>query len=53
MEPNTDDPKKYQVKVNGEMIEEPVTLVHGDRILIGSHHYYLFVDPMVNYDEFF
>lgn len=49
--PNADDPIKFSVKVNGERVEEPVRLEHGDRILIGSHHYYLFVDPLVNSDE--
>jgi hypothetical protein len=24
---------------------------HGDRILIGSHHYFLYVDPQINTDE--
>jgi len=28
-----------------------VKLEHGDRILVGSHHYYLFVDPQVNNEE--
>ena len=35
------------------MIEEPQRLNHGDRVLIGSHFYYLYVDPMVNYEETF
>lgn len=37
--------------VNGELIIEPTVIQHGDRILIGSHHYFLFVDPLVDYDE--
>jgi len=49
--PNGEDIKKFKVMVNGDLVEEPVILQHGDRILIGSHHYYLFVDPLVNYDE--
>ena len=49
--PNEDDPANFSVKVNGARVEEPVKLEHGDRILIGSHHYYLFVDPQVNNDE--
>lgn len=51
MTPNQEDNKKYKVMVNGELVEEPVMLQHGDRILVGSHHYYLYVDPLVNYDE--
>ena len=49
--PNEDDPTNFSVKVNGERVEEPVKLEHGDRILVGSHHYYLFVDPQVNNEE--
>lgn len=26
-------------------------LKHGDRILVGTHHYYLFVDPEINAEE--
>lgn len=26
-------------------------LTHGDRLLFGSHHYFLFVDPSVNPEE--
>lgn len=53
LSPNRDDPKSYQVRVNGDLVEEPTTLVHGDRLLIGSHHYYLYVDPLVNSEEMF
>ena len=30
---------------------EPVALNHGDRLLVGTHHYYLYVDPEINPDE--
>ena len=46
--PNDENPAKYKVKVNGELVEEPVTLQHGDRILIGDYQYYLFVDPAID-----
>jgi pSer/pThr/pTyr-binding forkhead associated (FHA) protein len=49
--PNNEDYKRYKVMVNGVLLEEPVRLNHGDRILIGSHFYYLYVDPMVNFEE--
>lgn len=49
--PNEEDTKKYRVMVNGELVIEPIDIKHGDRILIGSHHYFLFVDPLVDYDE--
>lgn len=48
--PNEEDPAKYPVKVNGERIEGPTQLLHGDRILIGSHHYYLYVDPTIDFN---
>ena len=48
--PNEEDPKKYPVKVNGELVNENITLQHGDRILIGTHQYYLYVDPMIDAD---
>lgn len=48
--PNDEDPTKFSVKVNGDRVEEPVTLQHGDRILIGDYQYYLYVDPLVDYD---
>lgn len=38
------------MKLNGELVEEPIQLQHGDRILIGDYHYYLYVDPLVDYD---
>ena len=37
--------------MNGELIVEPTDIQHGDRILNGSHHYFLFVDPLVDADE--
>ena len=46
--PNDEDPSKYPVKVNGELANENITLQHGDRILIGTHQYYLYVDPMID-----
>lgn len=49
--PNQEDNKKYKVLVNGDLVEEPLLLQHGDRILVGSHHYYLYVDPLVNFEE--
>lgn len=51
--PNEDNPVKFSVKVNGERVEEPVTLHHGDRILIGDYQYYLYVDPLVDFEANF
>ena len=52
MHPNVEDPEKFQVKVNGQpVIAEPVILNHGDRILVGTHHYWLYTDPLINPDE--
>ena len=52
--PNTEDPDKFQIKVNGQpVVAEPVPLNHGDRLLVGTHHYYLYVDPEINPDEIF
>lgn len=49
--PNADDPIKYSVMHNGERLEgEPKRLEHGDRILVGSHHYYIYVDPQIDAD---
>ena len=48
LEPNEEDPNIFKVKVNGELVEEPVKLEHGDRILIGSHYFYLYVDPKID-----
>jgi len=39
------------VLVNGEIVEGPLLLQHGDRVLVGLHHYFLFVDPQINLDE--
>ena len=49
--PNKEDKVKYRVLVNGELVEAPKLLEHGDRVLVGLHHYFLFVDPKINYDE--
>jgi len=46
--PNEEDPKKYRVMVNGEVVDSSLQLEHGDRVLIGLHHYYLYVDPHVD-----
>jgi hypothetical protein len=43
--PNDEDPERYPTRVNGDLLKESVELKHGDRILIGSHAYYLYVDP--------
>ncbi len=49
--PNNEDSKKYRVLVNGELVEAPIQLIHGDRVLVGLHHYFLFVDPHINAEE--
>ena len=46
--PNQNDPVSYQIKVNGERKEEPCILQHGDRILVGSHAYYQYMDPKIS-----
>lgn len=46
--PNHENPTKFSVKINGDRVEEPVLLQHGDRILIGDYQYYLYVDPLVD-----
>jgi len=52
--PNTEDPEKYTVKVNGNpVIAEAVVLNHGDRLLAGNNHYWLFCDPTINKEETF
>ena len=51
--PNEDNPVKFSVKVNGERVEEPVIPHHGDRILIGDYQYYLYVDPLVDFEANF
>ena len=40
--------EKFVIKVNGEIVTEPKELQHGDRLLVGMHHYYLFRDPAVD-----
>lgn len=47
--PNNEDNKKFKVTVNGELVTQPLNLEHGDRVLVGLHHYYLFVDPTIDY----
>lgn len=37
--------------VNGEVVDSSLQLEHGDRVLIGLHHYYLYVDPHVDYNS--
>jgi hypothetical protein len=51
LHPNSEDAQKYSVKVNGELITEPAMLKHGDRLLVGSHYYYIYVDPMIDPEE--
>lgn len=51
--PNADDNDKFKMKVNGQLVTDPVVLNHGDRVLVGNHHYFLFVDPIVNLEEEF
>lgn len=46
--PNEEDSEKYPVKINGELVTEPRPLVHGDRLLVGMHHYYLYCDPVID-----
>ena len=47
--PNEEDPDKFQIMINGEKVmAEPMQLKHGDRLLVGTHHYYLFVDPNID-----
>jgi len=49
--PNEEDPERYPTRVNGDLLKESVELKHGDRILIGSHAYYIYIDPDVNPTE--
>ena len=37
--------------VNGELLTETLPLKHGDRVLFGSHHYFIYCDPTVNPEE--
>jgi len=39
------DPNVAKVFVNGKLITEPTKLKHSDRILFGSHNYFLLNDP--------
>lgn len=43
--PNVEDNKKFKVTVNGELVTQAIELIHGDRVLVGLHHYFLYVDP--------
>ena len=43
--PNEADHEKNKTTVNGEHLSGPLKLSHGDRILIGSHHYFIYTDP--------
>lgn len=45
--PNTDF-KNFATKINGEIVTGPTFLNPGDRILFGSHIYYIFIHPNVN-----
>jgi hypothetical protein len=47
------DFKSYTVKINGELVTEPVELHPGDRLLFGSHIYYIYIHPNVNKDATF
>ena len=49
--PNEEDNGKYKTTVNGQHLVEPRQLVHGDRVLVGSHHYFIYTDPLVNPEE--
>ena len=49
--PNEEDNAKYKTTINGELLTEPRQLLHGDRILIGSHHYFIYTDPHINPEE--
>ena len=57
IKPNPDDPQKNKTTINGELLTEERPLVHGDHILFGSHHYFIFCDPnedpdvMVEWEE--
>ena len=46
--PNDEDVAKFVVKVNGDRLEEPLQLQHGDRVLIGDYQYYHYCDPLVD-----
>ena len=49
--PNEEDPQKNKIHVNGELLLEPVQLNHGDRVLVGTHHYFIYCDPAINPEE--
>lgn len=39
--------------VNGVLCEKDRLLVHGDRVLVGLYHYFIYVDPLINMDAMF
>jgi hypothetical protein len=43
----------YTVKINGELVQQPTVMNPGDRILFGSHIYYIYIHPKVNKDATF
>ena len=51
-----DDPNNAKVYVNGELVKDVVTLSHNDRILFGSHNFFLYKeaskpeDPSINWE---
>jgi hypothetical protein len=53
IQPNPEDYSRFRVKINGEVLAEPQELRHGDRVMVGTHFYYLYVDPRVDPEESF
>jgi kinesin family protein 13 len=49
--PNHEDAQKFKTYVNGELIEQPTEIKHGDRVLFGNHNYFIFCDPKINPEE--
>ena len=49
--PNSDDPEKFKMRVNGKLVTDPVVLNHGDRVVVGNHHYFMFIDPKLYNNE--
>lgn len=48
-----EDFKNHLTKINGEIVQAPTVLNPGDRILFGSHIYYIYIHPKVNRDATF
>jgi pSer/pThr/pTyr-binding forkhead associated (FHA) protein len=48
-----EDFKNHSTKINGELVMTPTVLNPGDRILFGSHIYYIYIHPNVNRDATF